>query len=110
MNQAYPAAQVIISLVPIVGIFFSAVIVFFALLWKHGEIKLRITKNTYNPPIFDWKIFSLLTGLCLVGVGFVISLVFAIVSGISYALLGGLIPLALGIMILIFYKLVSNVK
>ncbi len=105
-----PAAQVIIAIVPIVGITFSALIIFFALLWKHTEIKLRISKNTYTPPVFNLKLFSLLTGLCLVGVGFSISLVFIIISGITYGLLGGIIPLVLGIMLLIFYRIVSNDK
>lgn len=110
MTQACPAAQVIIALVPIIGIVFSAFVIFFAVLWKHTEIKLRISKNTYTPPVFDWKIFSLFSGLCLVGVGFAISLVFILISGVTYALLGGLIPLVLGIMILAFYKMVANVK
>ena len=110
MTQTSPAAQVIISLVPVIGIVFSALVIFFAILWKHTETKLRISKNTYNPPVFDWKIFSLFAGLCLVGVGFAISLVFIYISGISYVLLGGLIPFILGIMLLVFYKMVSNVK
>ena len=110
MTQACPAAQVIIALVPLIGIVFSAVVIFFACLWKHTEIKLRISKNTYNPPVFEWKLFSLLTGLCLLGVGFVISLVFIMVSGISYALLGGLIPFSLGIMLLLFYRIITHVK
>lgn len=110
MEQACPAAQVILALIPIVGITFSALVIFFALLWKHTEIKLRISKNTYNPPVFNWKLFSLFAGLCLVGVGFSISLLFLIISGISFGLLGGVIPLVLGIMFLIFYKLISNGK
>ena len=39
-------AQVIISIVPIVGITFAAIIVFFALLWKHRENKLKIMNGT----------------------------------------------------------------
>lgn len=108
MAETCPAAQVIIAIIPIVGIFFSAVIIFFAVLWKHREIKLRISKNTYNPPVFNWKIFSLFSGLCLVGVGFSITVVFLLISGLTYGLLGGIIPFVLGIMLLIFYKLISN--
>lgn len=110
MTPACPAAQVIVSLIPIVGISFAAIVIFFALLWKHNEIKMRISKNQYNPPVFNWKIFSLFAGLCLIGVGFTITLLFFVISGLSYAILGGLIPLILGIMFLIFYKLISNDK
>ncbi len=108
MNTPCPAAQVIISIIPIVGIVFAAIVIFFALLWKHNEIKMRISKNTYNPMNFNWKMFSLLSGLCLVGVGTVLSVVFFLVSGFTYELLGGLIPLSLGIMLLIFNKLISK--
>lgn len=108
--MASPAAQVIIAIVPIVGITFSAIVIFFALLWKHIETKLRISKNTYNPPVFNWKLFSLFAGLCLIGVGFSITLLFILISGLSYGLLGGVIPLVLGIMLVIFYRLISNDK
>lgn len=104
------AAQVIVALVPIVGIAFSAIVIFFAILWKHHEIKLRISKNTYNPVNFNWKIFSLFSALSLIGVGFSISLLFILISGLTYGLLGGIIPLVLGIMLLIFYKIISNDK
>lgn len=110
MDQTCSAAQVIISLVPIVGIAFSAIVIFFALLWRHHEIKLRISKDSYNPPKFNWSLFSLFSGLCLIGVGVSISIVFLIISGITYGLLGGIIPLVLGIMFLVFYKLISNGK
>ncbi|MCQ2598215.1 MAG: hypothetical protein MJ181_10260 [Treponema sp.] len=110
MAQACHAAQVIIALVPIVGIGFSALVIFFALLWKHTEIKLRISKNTYNPPVFNWKLFALFSGLCLIGTGISISVVFILISGLTYGLLGGIIPLVLGIMLLIFYKLISDGK
>lgn len=76
MPQTCPAAQVIIAVVPIVGITFSFLVIFFALLWKHHEVKIRISKGTYEPPEFNWKIFTLLSGLCLTGVGFAISLLF----------------------------------
>lgn len=108
MYTTSPAAQVIISIIPIVGIVFAAMVIFFALLWKHTEIKMRISKNTYNPANFNWKMFSLLSGLCLVGVGIVLSAVFFLISGLTYQLLGGLIPLSLGVMLLIFNKLISK--
>lgn len=108
MNTTSTVAQIIISIIPIVGIVFAAIVIFFALLWKHTEIKMRISKNTYNPVNFNWKIFSLLLGLCLVGVGVVITAIFFLISGFTYALLGGLIPLSLGVMLLIFNKIISK--
>jgi hypothetical protein len=99
------AAQVIIAVTPIVGIVIGGIVIFFYLLWRHREIALQI-KTGKNPEKFNLKLFSLLTGLLLIGVGIVLSLVFFLVKGeISYTLLGGLIPCALGICLIAFYKL-----
>ena len=64
MNQIVsPAAQVIVSIIPIVGICFAASIIFFALLWKHHENVMLIQKDSYKPPRIDLRNFSLLLGL-----------------------------------------------
>ena len=104
-NQLSIAAQVIISIVPIVGITFGAVILFFYILWRHHEIKLQIKTGTFVPKSFNSAALSLLTGLLLTGVGFTLSLVFAIIDGFSYSILGGLIPFVMGIGLLVFYKI-----
>lgn len=98
------AAQVIVSLVPIVGISIGGIIIFFYLLWHHHEVKLQIKMGTFVQRTFDLKTFSLLTGMLLVSVGVILSVIFAIVDGISYALLGGLIPMFIGIALIVFYK------
>ena len=104
MNQiTSTAAQVIISIVPIVGIAFGAIVIFFYILWKHHEIKLQIKTGTFKPVKFNFAAFSLLTGLLLTGIGFMLSAVFAIIDGFSYSILGGLIPLIIGICLLMFY-------
>ncbi len=110
MTSLTPAAQVLLSLIPIVGIVVSAVILFFTILWRHRENKLRMIQHTYKEPKINLQVFSLLTGLCLTGIGIVLTLIFALIQGLSYSLLGGLVPLALGIMFIIFYKLNPNFK
>lgn len=110
MTSLTPAAQVLLSLIPIVGIVASAVILFFAILWRHRENKLRMIQHTYKEPKINLQVFSLLTGLCLTGIGIVLTIIFALIQGLSYALLGGLVPLALGIMFIIFYNLNPNFK
>ena len=57
MTPVCPAAQVIVALIPIVGITFAAIVIFFGLLWKHREIKMRISKDEYTQQVFNWKIF-----------------------------------------------------
>jgi len=102
-SQATPAAQVIVSLIPGLGIVLGGVVVFFYLLWRHRQIVRQISAGIYRPPQFDILLFSLLAGFLLSGVGAVLSLLFFLIEGIGYALLGGLIPLALGGGLLGFY-------
>lgn len=106
MNQVITsqAAQVIISLVPIVGIAIGGMVLFFYLLWHHHEVKLQIKTGTYTHRQFDLKTFSLLAGMLLTGVGAILALVFALIDGFSYSILGGLLPAMTGICLLVFYK------
>lgn len=98
------AAQVIVSLIPIVGIVFGSVLLFFVILWHHNEVKLQIRTGTFVPRAFNLKATSLLSGLLLTGVGIILSLSFAIIDGFSYTILGGLVPFVIGLSLLIFYK------
>ncbi len=106
VNSASPAAQVILSIIPIVGIVIGGIVVFFYILWHHHENKQRIKMGTYEKSNFDFKSFSLLIGILLTGIGMMLSLFFGFTHGINNpAMLGGLIPLVTGICLLVFYKL-----
>jgi hypothetical protein len=100
-----PAAQVLLSITPILGIVIGGVVIFFYLFWRHREIVLQIKTGSYREKKFKLKLFSLLTGLLLIGVGIVLTIVTALIAGKSYILLGGLIPSALGICLIVFYIL-----
>lgn len=105
MDATNPAAQVIISIIPIVGIAVGGVVVFFYLLWRHRQVTLLIKAGNYKVSRMDMRVVSLLSGILLTGVGFVLSILFGLIDGLSYALLGGLIPFVMGIGFLIFYKI-----
>ena len=92
-----PAAQVIIAVIPIVGIVMGGAVIFFYLLWRHRQIIAQIEAGAYKASAFSLKAFCLIAGALLTGVGVALTLLFALVQGLSYALLGGLIPLAMGI-------------
>lgn len=100
-----PAAQVIISLIPIVGIFIGGTVIFFALLWLHHENKQKISSGEKSGSKFNYKAAALLCGLLLAGIGLMLTVFFTFFSGISPSLLGGLIPLTIGICLLLFYRL-----
>jgi len=98
------AAQVLVAVIPIVGIVMGSVVVFFYLLWNHRRRTLLINAGHYNRPVFDLLTFSLLAGLLLGSVGLTLTVFLAIVAGApNYGLLGGIIPLAMGIGLLTFY-------
>ena len=100
-----PAAQVILSLIPIVGICMGGTIIFFALLWSHHETKQRIKTGDTKRAGYNFKAATLLIGLLLTGIGFMLTVFFAVFNGVSPSLLGGLIPFTTGICLLLFYWL-----
>jgi RsiW-degrading membrane proteinase PrsW (M82 family) len=108
MRETTAASQVIISIVPIVGIVMGCMVVFFYVLWGHRERMLMIERGQYEPKPFQLEVFSLLAGILLSFLGLVLTIVFILVSPAGYALLGGLIPLSLGIGLLAFYLLHSR--
>ena len=108
MNGTSAAAQVIISVIPIVGIVMGSVVIFFYLLWNHRRRTLLIKAGQYKRPEFNFHSFSLLSGLLLSTVGIALTVLLIIVEGASYGLLGGIIPLAMGIGLLAHYVIRRN--
>ena len=99
------AVQIIIAVIPIVGIVMGSVLVFFYFLWRHKQIMLQIKTNTYIRPAVNIRLFCLLLGIMLTVIGCVLFGLFYLIAGIGYILLGGLIPLALGISLTLFYAI-----
>jgi hypothetical protein len=102
------AAQIIVSIIPIVGIAMAGMIAFFYLLWSHREKVRLIERGLYEARKLDLDTFCLLAGLLLLSVGAVLSVLFIVIEGASFALLGGLIPFAAGISFLMFFMLRRN--
>ncbi|MDR0784400.1 MAG: hypothetical protein LBE74_00750 [Treponema sp.] len=104
------AAQVIVSVIPIVGIVMGSVVVFFYLLWYHKRTSLLIQMGQYKKPVFDVQSFSLLTGLLLVSVGTGLTVFLAIALGASFGLLGGIIPLTIGVGLVAYYVIRQRIE
>jgi len=104
------AAQVIIAIIPIVGIVMGSVVIFFYLLWNHRRRTLLIQAGQYNRPEFNLRSFSLLSGLLLSSVGIALTVLLSIVEGVSYGLLGGIIPLSMGIGLMAHYLIIRGEK
>jgi len=104
------AAQVIISIIPIVGIVMGCVIIFFYLLWNHRRRTLMIKAGHNSKPEFNLNSFSLLSGLLLTSVGVALTVLLSIIEKVSYGLLGGIIPLSMGVGLLTFYLIKRGEK
>ncbi len=96
------AAQILIAVIPIVGIVMGSTVAFFFLLWNYRQKVKLIEQGLVPPSTFDLETFALLTGLLSAGVGAVLTVFFLLMEGISYVTLGGVIPLAVGIGLLLF--------
>lgn len=104
------AAQIIIAIIPIVGIVMGSAVIFFYLLWNHRRRIMLIQAGHYTRPNFDLMSFSLLAGLLLSVVGASLTVFLAIAAGASYGLLGGLIPLSIGVSLLTYYGIKRGEK
>ena len=105
MSNPSEAAQIIISIIPIIGIVMGSVVAFFYLLWNYKARRLLIERGLYESRTIDLDSFCLLAGLVLGAVGAVLLVIFVALDGASYSLLGGAIPLAVGAALLGFHSL-----
>ena len=104
------AAQVIISIIPIVGIVMGSAVIFFYLLWNHRRKTLLIKAGMYERPKFDLSAFCLLSGLLLSIVGMSLTIFLIVILGGNLALLSGIIPLSIGIGFLAYYRIKRSEK
>ncbi|HCM25143.1 MAG TPA: hypothetical protein DIC34_01110 [Treponema sp.] len=97
------AAQIIITVIPIVGIVMGSTVAFFYLLWNHKRTVLLIQAGRWERPDFDLLSFCLLAGLLLTFVGLSLTVLLALLDGFGYGLLGGVLPLSIGLSLLAYY-------
>jgi hypothetical protein len=108
MNSS--SAEIIVAIIPIVGIGMGSVVVFFHLLWSHRRKMLLIQTKQYKPANFDLDAFSLFAGLLLAVVGICLTVFLGIFTTSGLGLLGGVIPLGSGCALLLFYVLNRGVN
>ncbi len=110
MTQPSPAAQIMITIIPIVGIVMVSILLFFFLLWRHKQIICLIKSNNYTRNKIELSSFCLLVGILLFVIGLILTTLFAIIDGIGFVLLGGLIPLGCGISFLLYFVISEKIK
>lgn len=100
------AADVILSIVPLVAVVFGAVLAFFLLLYNY---RLRKEKIRQQIPTDSWlehlRFISLLAGCLSFSAGIPLTLFFVFTNPANPGILGGLIPLFAGVGLVAFYYL-----
>ncbi len=102
MSMPSTAAQIIVSIIPIVGIVMGCIIIFFYLMWDYKLKTYMIQNNIYEKKRIDLDTFSLMTGLLLFTLGIALMVFFIVKDGFSYGALSGLIPASIGLSMLLF--------
>jgi len=108
MDIPSTAAQIMITIIPIVGIIFGFAIMFSYLFWNNKQKILMIEKGLLKKTDFDLDSFSLLAGLVLLAVGGSLVLFFLFKQGWTYGVLSGLIPFSIGLSLIIFFIIRSK--
>jgi hypothetical protein len=103
METLSVAAQVIVTIIPIAGIFMCGTVIFFYIFYNHKQKMLMIEKGISEKNKFDLDTFSLFTGLLLFAIGICLTIFFRMKEGMSYGLLSGIIPLSCGISLICYY-------
>jgi hypothetical protein len=100
------APEIILSLVPLLGVVFGCVLLFFFILWQY-RIRREMIRAGQHQPMFlsNIRMLSLLIGLLGVSAGLPMTILFVLIDGVTYALLGGLLPFFAGLGFLVFYVL-----
>jgi type IV secretory pathway TrbD component len=109
VDNGSTAAEIILSLVPLLGVVFGCVLLFFFLLWQY-RIRRELIRTGQHQPMFvtNIRMLSLLIGLLGIAAGLPMTLLFVLIEGVTYVLLGGLLPFFAGIGFLIFYALTRS--
>lgn len=107
-ENVVPAAQIILSLFPIIGVVMATFLLFFYILWHHKQKVLLIREGVYSRSKLDFLNICLLSGILLSVVGAVLTAFFIFIRRLDYTLLLALLPFSIGISLLIYYKIASK--
>ena len=102
-NVPSMAAQVIIAVIPIVGIVMGSVVLFLWIIFNYKTKKVLMEKGRYKPVVFDIEMFSLFSGLLLLPIGLSLMLFFLLKHGLVSGVLSGLIPCSVGLGLMLFF-------
>lgn len=105
-RSGHPASDIIIAVIPLAGVVFGSVLLFFFFLWQYKLKRELIRTNQYEHGAWkNLRVLSLLIGSISALIGLPMTILFLVINGASYAALGGIVPLFAGLGLLLFYAL-----
>lgn len=97
------AAQIIVTIIPLVGIIMGCTVIMLFIVYNHKQRMLMIEKGILKRGSFDIDLFSLFSGIFLLGIGLSLGIFFLLKEGLQYSVLSGLIPFSAGVSLLLFF-------
>ena len=104
------ASQIILSIVPIIGVLFGSLLFLSLFYFFQKQKMLLIEKGIYKPMNLNWNLIFIVTGFIIAFSGLVITIVFLINKAYGFELLAGGLPLGIGIAIILSYLLSNKVS
>ena len=101
-NVPSMAAQVLISIIPIVGIVMGCVVLLLWIIFNYKMKRVLVEKGLYKMPVFDIATFSFFSGFLLLPIGLSLMTFFLLKHGLVYGVLSGLIPFSVGLGFILF--------
>jgi hypothetical protein len=102
-DSVHGVAQIMLTIIPIVGIVFGSVVVVFFLYWHHRQKLILIEKGLYQSSLSNFRRYILAGSTVTISVGLTLTVFFLAMEGVTYALLGGLIPFSVGFGLLLYF-------
>ncbi len=101
--------EILLSILPLIGIVFGCTLLFFFMLWRYKQNKELIKNNKYQITSYqNLRTWCLLMGCLSSLIGFPMTILFLIMALGQFIVLGGLIPFFAGVGFLLFYFLTRS--
>lgn len=110
MNSSSSAADVVIAVIPIVGILMGGAVSLLYMFYSYKQKKHMIEKGIYKRIRLDLRGIVFFSGFPLTATGLGLSVFFVIMDGISYGILSGLIPFMIGISFIAYHICIHHWK
>lgn len=108
METPSTAVQIMVTVIPIVGILMGGAVIILFLVFFHIQRMAMIERKMIQKPKIHLRQASLFTGSVLLLLGGTMSLFFFLREGLSYTLLSGIVPFSIGAGLLLYASIAGR--